>query len=304
MATSRIRPFGPARLSGYARTFRKACRPRTHPHLLATQPPRRKPRTCFEGPFGEVIRATGPMAKANPFRFSTKYQDDETDQLYYGYRYYSASTGRWLTWDPLGELAFGATQPRNDPKISEHSRRRSVLAGYVFASNTPVSHVDPTGLNVYKVTTSELCSTPLHRMIVGDDGKGGGYTLEFYGTKCWWSVGPPRWLAGGHDYYFWGKGLVKYGTFSKPAWDEIREQGYSIVETVESTGVYYYPGAVSVDASLAAVASGMSPSSFGAYVLFFNDCGSFANQWMTRASQALKSALNSAPGVFPPGLFR
>jgi len=39
------------------------------------------------GPFGEVIRATGPMAKANPFRFSSKYQDDETDLLYYGYRY-------------------------------------------------------------------------------------------------------------------------------------------------------------------------------------------------------------------------
>jgi RHS repeat-associated protein len=46
------------------------------------------------GPFGEVIRATGPMAKANPFRFSTKYQDDETDLAHYGYRYYSASTGK------------------------------------------------------------------------------------------------------------------------------------------------------------------------------------------------------------------
>ena len=55
------------------------------------------------GPFGEVIRATGPMAKANPFRFSTKYQDDETDLLYYGYRYYNASTGRWLNRDPLEE---------------------------------------------------------------------------------------------------------------------------------------------------------------------------------------------------------
>ena len=31
------------------------------------------------GPFGEVIRQTGPMAKANPIRFSTKYQDDESD---------------------------------------------------------------------------------------------------------------------------------------------------------------------------------------------------------------------------------
>jgi RHS repeat-associated protein len=33
------------------------------------------------------------MAKVNPFRFSTKYQDDETDLLYYGHRYYKASTG-------------------------------------------------------------------------------------------------------------------------------------------------------------------------------------------------------------------
>lgn len=43
------------------------------------------------------------MGKANPFRFSTKYQDGETDLLFYGYRYYSASTGRWLTRDPLDE---------------------------------------------------------------------------------------------------------------------------------------------------------------------------------------------------------
>jgi RHS repeat-associated protein len=55
------------------------------------------------GPFGEVIRATGPMAKVNPFRFSTKYQDDETDLLYYLFRYYSASTGRWLGRDPIAE---------------------------------------------------------------------------------------------------------------------------------------------------------------------------------------------------------
>ena len=43
------------------------------------------------------------MAKANPFRFSTKYQDDETDLLYYGYRYYSANAGRWNSRDPIGE---------------------------------------------------------------------------------------------------------------------------------------------------------------------------------------------------------
>lgn len=55
------------------------------------------------GPFGEVLRATGPMAKANPFRFSTKYQDDEADLLYYLARYYSPTTGRWLSRDPIEE---------------------------------------------------------------------------------------------------------------------------------------------------------------------------------------------------------
>jgi RHS repeat-associated protein len=70
-------------------------------------------RTCDEGPFGELVRSSGTMAKANPpvrqslggggFRFSTKYQDDESDLLYYGYRYYNPSTGRWISRDPIGE---------------------------------------------------------------------------------------------------------------------------------------------------------------------------------------------------------
>lgn len=55
------------------------------------------------GPFGEVIRMTGPACGTNPFRFSTKYQDDETDLLYYGYRYYTPNTGRWISPDPSQE---------------------------------------------------------------------------------------------------------------------------------------------------------------------------------------------------------
>ena len=57
------------------------------------------------GPFGEVIRQTGPMAKANPIRFSTKYQDDESDLLCYGYRYYKPSTGTWVSRDPSEETS-------------------------------------------------------------------------------------------------------------------------------------------------------------------------------------------------------
>ena len=69
------------------------------------------------GPFHELIRATGPVAHENPFLAATKYYDWETGLYYYGFRYYSPSTGRWLSRDPLGEAGgrnlYGYTQ--NDP---------------------------------------------------------------------------------------------------------------------------------------------------------------------------------------------
>ena len=71
------------------------------------------------GSFGKSIRETGPMAKLNHFRFSTKYDNDETDFLYYGYRFYNPSTGRWLNRDPFQEdggphlYAFVGNHPVN-----------------------------------------------------------------------------------------------------------------------------------------------------------------------------------------------
>ena len=55
------------------------------------------------GPFGEPLRATGPAAKANPFRWGTKYADEETGLVYYGYRFYNPTLGRWLNRDPKEE---------------------------------------------------------------------------------------------------------------------------------------------------------------------------------------------------------
>ena len=56
-------------------------------------------------PFGNVLRATGPMSLLNPFRFSTKFADAHSELNYYGYRFYNASQGRWLSRDPLAERA-------------------------------------------------------------------------------------------------------------------------------------------------------------------------------------------------------
>jgi RHS repeat-associated protein len=74
-------------------------------------------------PFGNLIKADGAYADDNPFRFSTKYHDDETGLVYYGYRYYSTELGRWLNRDPIGktggvnEYNFLKNQVENDIDI-------------------------------------------------------------------------------------------------------------------------------------------------------------------------------------------
>jgi len=96
------------------------------------------------GPFGEVIRATGPMAKANPIRFSTKFSDDETGLCYYGYRYYDPSTGRWPNRDPIGE--------KGGKNI------------YAFVGNDPIFYVDVLGWgrwNIQIIPSGSFWSVPV-----------------------------------------------------------------------------------------------------------------------------------------------
>ena len=88
------------------------------------------------GPFGEVFCSVGDMAKVNPFQFSTKYTDNETDLVYYGYRYYSPALGRWLSRDPIEE--------------------KGGLNLYGFVNNDPVNGYDVLGMwgnNLHEVLT-------------------------------------------------------------------------------------------------------------------------------------------------------
>jgi len=100
------------------------------------------------GPFAEPIRASGPMAKANPIRFSTKYTDYQSGLVYYGFRYYAPLTGRWPNRDPIGE--------QGGPNI------------YGFLYNDPVSFTDPLGL---KLVMNPVVSEPL-ATIRGRPGQG------------------------------------------------------------------------------------------------------------------------------------
>jgi RHS repeat-associated protein len=101
------------------------------------------------GPFGELLRATGLLALLNPFRFSTKFCDDESGFYYYGYRCYDPSTGRWLSRDPIGE------------------KDSNLL--FAFVKNSPVSFYDMLGL--WKLGGPLPSNFPHNTIVCGKDGK-------------------------------------------------------------------------------------------------------------------------------------
>jgi len=78
------------------------------------------------GVFGGTVRAEGPLAAANPWRFATRYHDGETGLIMFPRRPYSPGLGRFLSRDPIGT--------------------RGGLNEYGFVDNDPVNKHDHLGL--------------------------------------------------------------------------------------------------------------------------------------------------------------
>lgn len=124
------------------------------------------------GPFGQVIRASGDAARENAFRFSTKYEDDESGMVYYGLRYYKRETGGWLSRDPANE--YGGVNL------------------YTFLANSPANSVDPLGLwgkkQHYDIIDRWL----------SDNAAAGGRDWKHYAWHCL-NLNVPFWLQNGND---------------------------------------------------------------------------------------------------------
>ncbi len=100
----------------------------------------------------------GPYAVDNPFRFSTKYFDDETALGYWGYRYYSPGLGRWLNRDPIGQPAAVLTR-QVAPKTAFVPRDPPDDNLYRFVRNDPVSWIDPDGMAARRGDSASQPST-------------------------------------------------------------------------------------------------------------------------------------------------
>jgi RHS repeat-associated protein len=77
-------------------------------------------------PVGVTLKATGPLAKSNPFRFSTKPTDDENGVVGFQQRDYRPDLARFTSADPIGH--------------------RGGIHLYAFVGNDPVNWFDFLGL--------------------------------------------------------------------------------------------------------------------------------------------------------------
>jgi RHS repeat-associated protein len=122
-------------------------------------------------PFGELLQKSGSYAASNPFRWSTKWTDDETALVYYGHRYYDPRQGRFISRDPIGEAGG--------------------LNLYGFCGNDGINQTDllgfdPTILDPYEVIEGRLPITNYSSLF---DAQGYSY---FSGTdSIFWRNYPP-----------------------------------------------------------------------------------------------------------------
>jgi RHS repeat-associated protein len=80
--------------------------------------------------FGNVLSASGLLANANVYQFSSKEKHLNSGLVYYLHRYYDPNLQRWPNRDPIGE--------------------RGGINLYTFEHNNPISQVDPYGLDYWQ----------------------------------------------------------------------------------------------------------------------------------------------------------
>jgi RHS repeat-associated protein len=109
-------------------------------------------------PFDELLRSTGPLARSNPFRWSTKFIDEESGLVYYGYRYYSPTLGKWIGRDPIEEGGG--------------------LNLYTFVENGPINWFDLQGNSKKSIIAIIDAIVNVGLAILGKDLKSGGTQVQ------------------------------------------------------------------------------------------------------------------------------
>jgi RHS repeat-associated protein len=104
-------------------------------------------------PFGTILAASGALAEANLYRFSSKELHINSGTYYYLYRFYDPNLQRWVNKDPGEER--GGTNP------------------YEFVKNDSMNRFDALGLIDCFRLCSQICADALKDPTIDKSGGGG-----------------------------------------------------------------------------------------------------------------------------------
>lgn len=188
----------------------------------------------------------------------------------------NAYAGRWLSRDPITKGA-GFVQRDQSPQMEFISRNSPNL--YAFVRADAINHVDPYGLDVYHVTVPSGVIVVDHHAIVGDDGKGGFYYIDF---------GPKNGCCGRIQ----GSGVYgsTFGTWTNAA-------GYiafnaSLPVTIQDR----LQTSTSVDAALADQAVTWTSGTAPIFTVWNRNCADFTSRFINYARQ-----FNATGSPYPIG---
>jgi RHS repeat-associated protein len=206
-------------------------------------------------PFGSTTSSSGPLAAANIYRFSSKEIHVPSGLYYYLYRFYGPNLQRWVSVDPLGE------------------HRGADL--YAFCLNVGPNAVDPVGLDVYKIIrktpNDALDGLAHHRLIVADDGAGGSYQIEV--------MNPSGKGADSGDIQY----TAHHGQTATEVIESMRIQATNSSSTITIDN--HVQTSTDTDSGLNEDAKKLNRHGTF-YIFLFNDCGTFANDWIDKARGA------------------
>lgn len=128
--------------------------------------------TCTGLPFGDRLTCTG-TGDPSPQHFTGQIHDQESNNDYFGARYYSEYTGRFTSPDPSGLLAQKPGNPQS-------------WNLYAYAMNNPLSNIDPTGLDcVYANDAGNRVESIDHQSNSDECGQNGGSWAPGYVNESW-----------------------------------------------------------------------------------------------------------------------
>ncbi len=121
-------------------------------------------------PYGNLLAASGPLADANLYRFSSKEWHQQSGLIYYLYRYYVPELDRWLNADPLGDIGSLVYQTIGIAPWSGSEDEYELTPGELqdtwiqtnrnlhgAIGNNPIGSIDPYGLD-WLDTSANVCA--------------------------------------------------------------------------------------------------------------------------------------------------